>query len=101
MQSNSSDNCIHQYNVEILNLFDPELQLTNTKPTIKNKLNKLLSELKKFKVRTILVLDYKKRNSSAKVTASNSDINEAFKSMHESIMTKIKVIRVKIELSWM
>ena len=107
MQSNSSDNCIHQYNVEILNLFDPELQLTNTKPTIKNKLSKLLSELKKFKVRTILVLDYKKRNdckishSSAKVTASNSDINEAFKSMHESIMTKIKVMRVKIELSWM
>ena len=101
MQSNSSDNCIHQYNVEILNLFDPELQLTNTKPTIKNKLNKLLSELKKFKVRTILVLDYKKRNSSAKVTASYSDINEAFKSMHESIMTKIKVMGVKIELSWM
>ena len=24
MQSNSSDNCIHHYNVEILNIFDPE-----------------------------------------------------------------------------
>ena len=24
VQSNSSDNCIHHYNVEILNLFDPE-----------------------------------------------------------------------------
>ena len=34
-QSNSSDNCIHCYNVDILNLFDPELQLTNTKPMIK------------------------------------------------------------------
>ena len=33
MQSN---NCVHRYNVEILNLFDPELQLINTKPMIKN-----------------------------------------------------------------
>ena len=48
--SNSSDNCIHHYNVEILNLFDQELQLINTKPMIKNKLKELLSELKRFKV---------------------------------------------------
>ena len=34
MQSRSSDNCIHRYNVEILNIFDPELQLINTKPMI-------------------------------------------------------------------
>ena len=59
MQSNSSDNCVHRYNIEILNRFDPALQLINTKPMIKNKLKKLLSELKKFKVQTILV--YKKR----------------------------------------
>ena len=32
MQSN---NCVHRYNVEKLNLFDPELQLINTKPMIK------------------------------------------------------------------
>ena len=63
---------------------------------IKNKLKELLSELKKFKVQAILVLDYKKRNdskifhSSAKIIASDSDIDEAFKSMHQSIMTKIK-----------
>ena len=44
-------NCIHHYNVEILNIFDPELQLINTKPMIKNKLKELLSELNKFKVR--------------------------------------------------
>ena len=50
MQSNSSDKYVHHYNIEILNLFDPELQLINTKPMIKNKLKKLLSELKKFKV---------------------------------------------------
>ena len=63
---------------------------------IKNKLKELLSELKKFKVQTILVLDYKERNdckifhASAKLIASDSDIVEAFKSMHQSIITKIK-----------
>ena len=62
VQSNSSDNCIRHYNVKILNLFDPELQLINTKSVIKNKLKDLLNELKKFKVQTVLVLDYKKKN---------------------------------------
>ena len=96
VQSNSSDNCIHHYNVKILNLFDPELQLIHTKPVIKNKLDGLLNELKNFKVQTVLVLDCKKRNdckifhSSIKLIASDSDIDEAFKSMHQSIMTKIK-----------
>ena len=52
MQSNSTDNCVHHYNAEILNIFVTELHLINTK--------ELLSELKKFKVQTILVLDYKK-----------------------------------------
>ena len=89
-------NCVHHYNVEILNLFDPELQLISTKPVIKNKLKELLSEVKNFNVQTILVLDYKKRNdrkifhSCAKLIASDLDIEEAFKSMHQSIMTKIK-----------
>ena len=72
-----------QYEVEILNLFDPELQLVNTKPMIKNKLKEFLSEMKNFKVYAI-VLDCKKRNdrkifqSNAKLIASNSDIDEAF-----------------------
>ena len=34
MQSSSSDNCIHRYNVDILNIFDPDIQLINTKLTI-------------------------------------------------------------------
>ena len=47
-------------------------------------------------VQKILVLDYKKRNyrkifhSNAKLIASDSDIDESFKSMHQSILTKIK-----------
>ena len=96
VKSNSSDNCIHHYNVITLNLFDPELQLINTKPVIKNKLKELLSKLKKFKAQSILVLDYKKRNdfkifhSSFKLIAIDSDINEASKSIHQNIMTKIK-----------
>ena len=83
VQSNSSDNCVHHYNVEILNLFDPELQLINTKPVIKNKLKELVNELKKFKVRTIYVY-YNTRNDSkifhsiAKLVASDSDIDGAF-----------------------
>ena len=95
VQSNSSDNCIHHYNVEILNLFDPELQLINTKPMVKNELKELLGELKKFKVQAVLVLDYKKSNdrkifhSNTKLIPSDSDTDEAFKSMHQSIMTKI------------
>ena len=51
VQSNSSDNSMHRYNIEILNSFDPELQLINTNPMIKNKLKELLSELKSLKFR--------------------------------------------------
>ena len=87
MQSNSSDNCIHCYNNEILNIFDPELQLIDTKPKIKNKLKELLIKLKMFKIQKILGLDYKKRNdrkifrSSGKLIASDSDIDETFSSI--------------------
>ena len=48
---NSSNNCIHRYNVEILNLFDAELQLINAKPVIENKLKEFLSESKSLKFR--------------------------------------------------
>ena len=88
MQSNYSDKYVHCYNTETLNLFDPELQLINTKPMIKHKLKEILSELKKFKVQTILVLGYKKGNGckifhwSTKLIASDSDIQEAFLFMH-------------------
>ena len=43
VQSNSFDNFVQHYNVELLNLFDPELQLTNTKPVIKKTLKELVS----------------------------------------------------------
>ena len=45
-----------------MNPFDRELKLSNTKPMMNSKLKELLSEIKKFKVQAILVLEYKKRN---------------------------------------
>ena len=50
LQSNSSDNCIHHDNGEILNLFDQEWQMINTNTVIKNKLEELLNGSKEFKV---------------------------------------------------
>ena len=86
VQSNSCDNCVHYYNVEILNLFDKELQLIKTKPAIKSKLKELLGALKRLKVQAILVLYYKKRNDRkmfhSKLSANDSDIDEAFESVH-------------------
>ena len=96
VQLNSSDSCLRHFNLKILILFDPELQLINAKPDIKSKLKGLLNELKKFKVQTVLVLDYRKRNDShifhsgTKLIASDLYIDEAFKSMHRNIITKIK-----------
>ena len=85
MLSNSSNNFVHHFNMDILNLFDPELQLINIKPLIINKLKKLLNDLKKSKVQSILVLWYKKKDdhksmhkifySSAKLITSDSDTN--------------------------
>ena len=56
----------------------------------------MLSELEKFTVQIVLILDEKKRNdgkvfhSSTKLITSDSDIYEACKAMHQCIMTKIK-----------
>ena len=58
IQSSTSDNCICHFNIKILNLVDPELQLINTKTIIKNKLKEFLTDLEKFKVLVVLVLEY-------------------------------------------
>ena len=86
MQSNPSDNCIHRYNVEILNIFDPELQLINTKGMIENKLKELISGLKKFKVQTIVVLDSKKRRLVIQTLTTH---------LNQNIMIKIKIYACK------
>ena len=74
---------------------------------IKRKLKELLSKLKIFKLQTVLALDYEKKNdhktfhSCTKLIARNSDIDKAFISMHQSIMTKINNMLLQIGLSWM
>ena len=71
MQSNSSYNWVYHCNTEILSLSDLDLQLINTKSMIKNKLKELLSELKKFKVQTILVLEYKEMIVKSSIQVPN------------------------------
>ena len=66
MQSSFTDNCIYHYNVKILNLFDPELQLVNTKPIIINQLKVLLCKLENFKDQSTLALEYKKKKKNHK-----------------------------------
>ena len=62
-----------------------------------NQIKVLLTVLKKFKVQKTQVMKYEGRNdyhafhSSARLIASDSDFEEAFKSMHQSIMTKKKL----------
>ena len=96
MQSNSSDNWVHCYNVEMF---------INTKPVIKNKFKELPSELTNSRVQEILVLEYKKRNdrkifhSSTKLIARTSGTDKAFVSMRQSIMIEKKVMLVKIGLT--
>ena len=94
MQSSSSDNCVHHSHTEISNFFDPKLRVNNTKAMIKNNLKALLSELKNFS--QYQSQKYKKTNYreifhlSVKPIASDSDINEVFKLIHQIISTKIK-----------
>ena len=70
MQLNFSEKYVHHhYNVDILNLFDPELKF-------------------KFKVHKVLILDYKKRNdckifhSSVQIIVSDLDTEREFNSNH-------------------
>ena len=54
------------YNVEILNSFNPELQLKHTESSIKNTLKALFTELKRFKLVATLVSGLKKIESDDK-----------------------------------
>ena len=46
------------YDVEILNYFNPQIQLKDTESSMKNKHKKLLTKLKNFKFVAILVLEF-------------------------------------------
>ena len=80
MQWNSSGNSIDHY-IKILNLFGPESQRINTKQYYSS--NSIILYYKKR-------IDHKIFHSRAKLIASTSDIDEAFKSKHQIIITKTK-----------
>ena len=48
------------YNVDILNSFNPKLQLKDTESAIRNKLIDLLTELKGFRFVTRLLIGFKR-----------------------------------------
>ena len=91
------------YNVEILNSFNPELQLKVTESAIKSNLIKMLAQLKGFKFKATLVLMFKKIESDdktkygnfyssfkAEIIINDSDIDDVFKSNYTTIITNIK-----------
>ena len=60
-RANAFKNYAQNYNSEILNSCNPELQLKNTESVNKNKLINSLSELRGFKFVTTLVFKLKKK----------------------------------------
>ena len=91
------------YNVEILNSFNPELQLKDIESAMRSKLIELLTQLRGFKFVTTLVLVYKKRenkdktkydnfysSSKAEITINESDIENVFKSFYATIIANIQ-----------
>ena len=56
-RAHAFENYAHAYDVEILNFFNPELELEN-KSGIKNKLKNSLNELRRFKFVITLVVKF-------------------------------------------
>ena len=74
------------------------MPLINNETITRNKLKEFGTDLKNFKVQVKIVSEYNKKNdvktfhSSVKLIASDSEIKEAFKSMHGSTFTKNKTL---------
>ena len=94
---------VSTYNVEILNSFNPELQLKDTESASKSKVIELLSQLRGFKFVTTIVLVFKNIESKDKTKHGNfyssskaeiiiyvSDIENVFKSIYTSIIANIQ-----------
>ena len=91
------------YDIDILNSFNPELQLKDTESAIKSKLIELLTQLKDFKFVTAIVLVFKEietksktkydnfySSSKAKIIINESDIDDVFQSIYTIIKKKIQ-----------
>ena len=90
--------CLSTHSVEILNSFNPELQLKGTAFVIRNKLKKLFTELRGFKFVTELVLEFKMMEQHNKKystfysilksgTINESNIDDLFKSIYCTIVS--------------
>ena len=90
-------------NAEILNPFNPELELKDTKSTVKNNLLDLLFEFRGFKFVKTLVLEFKKigsndeakcsifySNSKVEPSINESDIDDVFESVYIMIISNIQ-----------
>ena len=88
------------YNVEILNSFNPELQVKDSKSAIKNKVIESLTRLKGLEFVAKLVLLFKKiesedktkydtfySSSKAEININKSDIDDVFKSILQLYQT--------------
>ena len=91
------------FNVEILNSFNPEIQLKETESAIKSKLIKLLTELKGFIFVATLVLVFKNIenedktkydnfdwSSKAEIIINERDIDDVFQSIYTRIIANIQ-----------
>ena len=90
--------CLSTHSVEVLNSFNPELQLEGTAFVIRNKLKKLFTELRGFKFVTELALEFKimeKHNKKYSTfysilksgTINESNIDDLFKSIYCTIVS--------------
>ena len=61
------------YDVEVLNSFNPELQLKDSESVLKSELIELLTQLKGFKFVTTLVLVLKKIENEDKIKIESED----------------------------
>ena len=99
--------CASTYNDEILNSFNPELQIKDTESAIKNKVIELLIQLRVFKFVTKLILVFKKieikdktrydnfySSSNAETIINESDIFNVFQPIYTTTIEN-KIIFIK------
>ena len=104
-QSNAYEGYANTYSIEVLNSFNLQLQLKDTVSAIKNKLIDLLSEMKRFKLVTKLVLEFTYIenddktiynrfcvNSKVKIVINESDTKAILESICSTIMSSIQIL---------
>ena len=104
-QFNAYEGYANTYSIEVLNSFNLQLQLKDTVSAIKNKLIDLLSEMKRFKLVTKLVLEFTYIenddktiynrfcvNSKVKIVINESDTKAILESICSTIMSSIQIL---------